>query len=36
MLPIVHETTNSRTQDSLYFVEITNTGANEQKYFHSI
>jgi len=30
------ETTNSRTQGSLHFVEITNTGANEQKYLHSI
>ena len=36
LLPIVHETTNSRPQESLYFVESTNTGANEQKYFHSI
>jgi hypothetical protein len=36
LLPIVLETTNSRTQESLYFVEITNTGVNEQKYFHSI
>jgi hypothetical protein len=33
-LPIVLETTNSRTQGSLQFVEITNIGANEQKYFH--
>ena len=24
----------SRTQGSLQFVEITNIGANEQKYFH--
>jgi len=30
------ETTNSRTQGSLHFVEITNTDANEQKYFYSI
>jgi hypothetical protein len=30
----VLETTNSRTQGSLQFVEITNIGANEQKYFH--
>ena len=30
------ETTNSRTQGSLHFVEITNIGANEEKYFHSI
>jgi hypothetical protein len=34
LLPIVLETTNSRTQGSLHFVEITNTGTNEQKYFH--
>jgi len=30
------ESTNSSTKGSLHFVEITNTGANEQKYFHII
>ena len=30
------ETTNSRTQGSLHFVEIKIIGANEEKYFHSI
>ena len=34
MLPIVLETTNSKTQGSLHFAEITNTGASEHKYFH--
>jgi hypothetical protein len=33
-LTIVLETRNSRTQWSLHFVEITNNGVNEQKYFH--
>jgi hypothetical protein len=36
LLAIVLETTNSRTQGLLHFVESTNTGANEHKYFHSI
>jgi hypothetical protein len=29
------ETTNSKTQGSMNFVENTKIGVNEQKYFHS-
>ena len=35
-LPILLETMNSKTQGSLHFLEITNTGANEHRYFHVI
>ena len=36
LLPTMLETTNSRTQGSLHFVQIANTDGNEQRYFYSI